>query len=69
MKKVLILFGSIHFEESNSQPISAEITDLKDFMYVEEEKAEKLGQYFIEQNVVEGYLIPSMYKGKIIFNC
>jgi len=69
MKKILALFGDIHFEEFSGEQISAEITRLDTHMYLDAETAESTCQTLIQHNVYEGYVIPSLYKGKIIFNC
>ncbi len=73
MKKIVVLLGDIHFEESlndkGCQQVSAEITRLDTHMYLDAETAESTCQTLIQHNVYEGYVIPSLYKGKIIFNC
>lgn len=67
-KKILIILGDIHFTEENGKPILAEITKVTDTLILGADIAESVGESLVLQNVCDAYLIPSKYKGEIIFN-
>lgn len=69
MGKVLVILGEFVFNETEDcKPVSAIINFIQTTVYIEPEKASKFGEFCIENNLSDGYLIPSLYKGKIIFN-
>ena len=70
MKRILLILGEIIFTENeDGTPKQAEILDVTITLYVDEDKADLLGDCLISQGVAVSYVIPKLYKGQIIFNC
>lgn len=70
MKRVLLILGDIVFTENAfGNPIKAEINNIQTTLFVDEDKATTIGESLIYQNVATDFIIPKLYKGKIIFNC
>lgn len=69
MKRILLILGEFVFlENEDGTPKEAIILTVTETLYVDEEKASDIGEVMISNNVVDGYLIPKLYKGKITFN-
>lgn len=62
MKRILVLFGNITFEEN-----TAIIHNIDGFVYIDEDKAEQFAEDSV--NLFDAYIIPSKYKGIIKREC
>ncbi len=69
MKKYLIVFGEMtFFEESFDGKYEAHIHSISETMLVDADKADSIAEDVISKGLYDAYLIPQMYKGKIVWN-
>lgn len=65
MKNVLILFGSITFDNGDTVNGKATVHRVDYTELLPSDKAEELGEWKVANDFADSYLIPSLYKGEI----
>lgn len=69
MKNYLIVFGEFtFFDDSIDGEQEAIVHSIAEIMLVDADKADTIAEDIISKGLYDGYLIPQMYKGKIVWN-
>jgi hypothetical protein len=71
MKNILIIFGEMNFlEEAHDGKFEAHVNSIEHTMLVKggTDMAQVIAEAVISAGTFDSYLIPELYKGKIIWN-